>query len=54
MQCRARYVYIIWHVAKTAILAECGDNEEVRTIISDLDDLEYWLTLTVKRLETRQ
>ena len=41
-------------VAKTAILAECGDNEEVRTIISDLDDLEYWLTLTVKRLETRQ
>lgn len=40
-------------VAKTSISSVCGDNVETDAILSDLEDLEYWLKLTIKRLETR-
>lgn len=40
--------------AKSDILSECGDSAEIKAVLSDFEDLEYWLTLTLKRLETRK
>lgn len=40
--------------AKSAIIDECGDNSETKAIIADFEDLEYWLDLSVQRLETRK
>ena len=40
--------------AKASIVADCGDNAEVVAIVSDFEDLEYWLKLTIKRFETRK
>ena len=40
--------------AKASIVADCGDNAETDAIISDLEDLEYWLRLSVNRFETRK
>lgn len=40
--------------AKTAIISECGDTAETKALLSDFEDLEYWLSLTLKRLETRK
>lgn len=39
--------------AKADIIAECGDNAETQAVICEFEDLEYWLTLTAERLETR-
>jgi hypothetical protein len=40
--------------AKAAIIAECGENDESSMLIKDFEDLEYWLALSVKRLEARK
>lgn len=40
--------------AKAAIVAECGENDESSMLIKDFEDLEYWLALSVKRLEARK
>ncbi len=36
--------------AKTAITEACGDNDETKAIISEFEDLEYWLTLSKAHL----
>ncbi len=40
--------------AKSAIVAECGDNDETKAIICEFEDLEYWLNLSMNRLNTRK
>lgn len=35
------------------IFAKCGDNEETKAFVCEFEDLQYWLEITAKRLETR-
>ena len=39
---------------KSDIIEACGKNAETNSVISEFEDLEYWLTLSQKRLETRK
>ena len=39
---------------KGDIYAECGDNDETNAILNDVEDLEYWLTISSQRLEARK
>ncbi len=36
--------------AKGDILETCGDNKETQSIIEEFEDLEYWLNISIKRL----